>query len=380
MNLVEEVREILRDVRENGESAVRQYSEKFDSYRGDINPRQKEWEAARRIPEKDKGLIKRAIDRVKNNHLSQKQEGNLKVKDGSLYGITYRPIQRVGLYVPGGTPLPSSLIMMGVPALIAGVPDIVVSTPPNDGSIDSYVLFVADYLGLDEIYKVGGAQAIGAMAYGAGFDSVDKIFGPGNRYVNEAKRQVFGNVGIDGLAGPSEVCIVADESAHPETVMIDLESQLEHGADSRAWLFTTFRDLADYCDRSGVEVEVCPDLGGCMKLANEVAAEHLQILTEDPLELLDEVRNAGAVYLGEYTPTPAADYFLGVNHVLPTGGTAKFSGVLTVGDFMKPVSVAYTGKKDFTNDVDIGGRLAEIEGLEKHKKSMEVRVDAESNE
>ncbi len=379
MNLTSYVGEILEDVRNGGEEAVREYSEKFDGYGGDLVPDEEEWKAAGEIPEEDKETIKRAIDRVWKNHLPQKPEEELRVQDGSLYGLTYRPIRRVGLYVPGGTPLPSSLIMTAVLARIAENPEVVVVSPPTDGRLDPHTLYVADYLKIDEVYKVGGAQAIGALAYGAGFERVDKIFGPGNTYVNEAKRQVFGHVGIDSLAGPSDVCVIADGTADEETVRIDLESQLEHGEGSKAWLLTTSADLYDFCRDLDVEPTLCEDLESCLAMSNEIAPEHLQIMTENPLESLEKVENAGAVYLGEYTPTPAADYFLGVNHVLPTGGAAKFGSVLTVRDFLKPMSVAYTGEREFVENADIGIKLAEIEGLEKHRKSMEVRTDGEKD-
>jgi histidinol dehydrogenase len=211
------------------------------------------------------------------------------------------------------------------------------------------------------------------MAYGIGMRKVDKIFGPGNKYVNEAKRQVFGTVGIDSLAGPSEVCIIADESANEEYVLMDLLSQLEHGKDSKAWLITTSRDLAKYCNKHGIEVRLCESLEECIRSANEIAPEHLEIITKDPMKMVESVENAGAIYLGEYTPVPAADYFLGVNHVLPTGGTAKFSSVLTVMDFMKRISLAYVSREEFLRERHLGMALAEMEGMKWHKRSMEVR-------
>lgn len=379
MDLTRYVGGILEDVREDGEGAVRKYSLKFDGYGGELSPGEEEWDKARSIPPEDKEAIAGVIDRVWENHRGQKPSDELRTGDGSIYGLTYRPVRRVGLYVPGGIPLPSSLIMTGVLARIAEVPEVVVVTPPTDGRIDPHTLFVADYLDIHEVYKVGGAQAIGALAYGAGFEAVDKIFGPGNSYVNEAKRQVFGKVGIDGLAGPSDVCVIADGTADERMVELDLESQLEHGEGSKAWLLTTSPELYNCCRDLDAKTTLCEDLEECLGYSNEIAPEHLQIMTEDPLELLDGVENAGAVYLGEYSPTPAADYFLGVNHVLPTGRSARFGSVLTVRDFLKPVSVAYPGENEFKDDVDLGIRLAEIEGLTKHKRSMEVRADGETD-
>ncbi len=368
------VAEILEDIKKRGIEAIREYSRKFDGYDGEFLVSEEEFEEAEGlIPEEDKRIIAKTIERIREYHEKQLEKDKLYIKNASLYGIIYRPIRRVGIYVPGGKPLPSSLIMTGVPARIAGVKEIVVATPPKEGKISPYVLYVAKRLGIREIYKLGGIQAIGAMAYGIGMEKVDKIFGPGNRFVNEAKRQVFGVVGIDSLAGPSEIAIIADESANKDYVLADLLSQLEHGKDSKAWLLTTSKELAEYCSREGVEAVLCESLEKCAEKANEIAPEHLEILTEEPLKLVDLIENAGAIYLGEYTPVPAADYFLGVNHVLPTGGAAKFSGVLTVMDFMKRISLAYVSREEFLAERYLGIRLAEIEGMEEHKRSMEVR-------
>ncbi|NJE00199.1 histidinol dehydrogenase [Thermococcus sp. LS1] len=365
---------ILKDIRERGIEAVKEYSKKFDGYEGEFLVGEEEFEEAERlIPEKDKEIIKRTIERIRFYHEKQLENDKLYIKNASLYGIIYKPIRRIGIYVPGGKPLPSTLMMVGVPAKIAGVKEIAVTIPPKNGKVNPYVLYVAKLLGIKEVYKLGGIQAIGAMAYGIGMKKVDKIFGPGNKFVNEAKRQVFGVVGIDSLAGPSEIAVIADESANKEYVLYDLLSQLEHGKDSKAWLLTTSRELAEYCSRDGIEVVLCESLEECAEKANEIAPEHLEIITENPMGLVDLIDNAGAIYLGEYTPVPAADYFLGVNHVLPTGGAAKFSGVLTVMDFMKRISLAYVSREEFLAERYLGIRLAEIEGLEMHKRSMEVR-------
>ncbi|NJE41907.1 histidinol dehydrogenase [Thermococcus sp. GR6] len=365
---------ILRDIRERGIEAVKEYSKKFDGYEGEFLVSEEEFEEAERlIPEKDKEIIKRTIERIRFYHEKQLENDKLYIRNASLYGIIYKPIRRIGIYVPGGKPLPSTLMMVGVPAKIAGVKEIAVTIPPKNGKVNPYVLYVAKLLGIKEVYKLGGIQAIGAMAYGIGMKKVDKIFGPGNKFVNEAKRQVFGVVGIDSLAGPSEIAVIADESANKEYVLYDLLSQLEHGKDSKAWLLTTSRELAEYCIRDGIEVVLCKSLEECAEKANEIAPEHLEIITENPMGLVDLIDNAGAIYLGEYTPVPAADYFLGVNHVLPTGGAAKFSGVLTVMDFMKRISLAYVSREEFLAERYLGIRLAEIEGLEMHKRSMEVR-------
>ncbi|NJE76202.1 histidinol dehydrogenase [Thermococcus sp. ES12] len=365
---------ILRDIRERGNDAVKEYSLRFDGYAGPFRVTKEEFEeAARSIPKRDREIILRTVERLWEYHERQMERERLFIKNGSLYGIIYRPVRRIGIYVPGGKPLPSTLMMVAVPAKIAGVKEIAVTIPPKDGKVNPYVLYVAKLLGITEVYKLGGIQAIGAMAYGVGMKKVDKLFGPGNRFVNEAKRQVFGIVGIDSLAGPSEIAVIADETAEKKYVLADLLSQLEHGKDSRAWLLTTSGELAEFCSRDGIEVVLCESLEECVRKANEIAPEHLEIITERPMELVDGIENAGAIYLGPYTPVPAADYFLGVNHVLPTGGAAKFSGVLTVRDFLKPISLASVSREEFLAERELGLRLAEIEGMNYHRRSMEVR-------
>ncbi|MDK2914176.1 MAG: histidinol dehydrogenase [Thermococcaceae archaeon] len=372
--LEEYVREILEDIRRRGLEALREYSERFDGYSGPFRVSEEEFEEAEElVPEEGRRVIEETMGRLWEYHARQFRDAELYIKRGSLYGIICRPIGRIGIYVPGGKPLPSTLMMVGVPARIAGVREIAVTTPPKEGKVNPYVLYVAKLLGIEEVYKLGGVQAVGAMAYGVGMRRVDKIFGPGNRFVNEAKRQVFGLVGIDSLAGPSEIAVIADGSADKDYVLADLLSQLEHGKDSRAWLLTTSRELAEYCSRDGIEVLLCRSLEECAEKANEIAPEHLEIITENPEELIDLIENAGAIYLGPYTPVPAADYFLGVNHVLPTGGAARFSGVLTVMDFMKPITLARVSREEFLTYRRLGMRMAEIEGMEAHRRSLEVR-------
>ncbi len=374
MELERYVRNILDDIKRRGIDAVREYAVRFDDYRGELRVRDEEFEEAERtVSKEDKEIIERIFHRLWRYHERQRPRDMLFIHRGSLYGLIYRPIGRIGIYVPGGRPLPSTLLMVGVPARIAGVRQIVVTSPPKRGKLDPHVLYIAKLLGVDEVYKLGGVQAIGAMAYGIGMKKVDKIFGPGNRYVNEAKRQVFGIVGIDSLAGPSEIAIIADESATKEYVLADLLAQREHGEDSRAWLLTTSPELGNYCQREEIEVLLCNDLQECVHRANEIAPEHLELLVRNPMELLPMIENAGAVYMGPYTPVAAADYFLGVNHVLPTGGAARFSGVLTVLDFLKPMSVAEMCRDEFLEERELGTGLAEIEGMEYHRRSLEVR-------
>lgn len=373
MELERYVRDMLDEIRTEGIQAVRKYSKRFDGYDGGFRVEESEFESADSIDEKDKEIIDRAIQRIRRVHEEQAESSKSISIDDSTFELLKVPIERVGIYVPGGKPLPSTLMMVGVPAAIAGVEEIVVTTPPSDGRIDPCILYIAKELGIDEVYKLGGVQAVGAMAYGIGMKKVDKIFGPGNKYVNEAKRQVYGEVGIDCLAGPSEVAVIADKRAEIDWVITDLKSQLEHDEDAKAWLLTTSASLAKKVKDERITVKLCKDVKECIEESNDLAPEHLEILTENPRSLLRYVKNAGAVYLGEYTPATAADYFLGVNHVLPTGRAAKFGSVLTVEDFVKSISVAEAGKDDFMKDRELGIRLAEIEKMEYHRKSMEVR-------
>jgi len=374
LSLQKYVSEILEDIKINGLSAVKKYSQKFDDYQGEITLSKEEWNIESDIPQSDKETIKQIIKRLQDYHSKQKTEDIMYENEyGSIYGLIKVPIDRIGIYVPGGKPLPSSLLMVAVPAQIAGVKDIIITSSPKEGKVNPYIIYIAKELGISEIYKVGGIQAIAAMTYGIGMKKVDKIFGPGNQYVNEAKRQVFGDVGIDSLAGPSEVCVIADETADKDYVLNDLLSQLEHGAESKAFLVTTSKQIYDYCQKEGIDRYFCKDIFECADKANEIAPEHLEILTKEPELILSLIRNAGAVYLGEYTPVPAADYFLGVNHVLPTGKAARFSSVLNLNDFVKYMTVAKVTKEEFLKERYLGIRMAEIEGMLQHKKSMEVR-------
>ncbi|MCL6090277.1 MAG: histidinol dehydrogenase [Candidatus Thermoplasmatota archaeon] len=374
MDIEKYTREVLDDIKQRGEEALKEYSARFDHYVGPIRAPAEEIEKSDSLLKPGQiSAIDTVIERVRQVHSAQINHSTLFTQNGSLYGIMERPLRRVGLYVPGGKPLPSSLIMSAVPARIAGVREIVVVTAPKDGKIDPAILYIAKKLGIDEIYRLGGIQAVGAMAYGIGMKPVQKIFGPGNAFVTEAKRQVFGTVGIDGLNGPSEICIVADETADPEYVTADLASQLEHGPDSKAWLLTTSPELAQVCESQGVDIKIYSSLEECFSRANELAPEHLELLVREPMRFIDMIENAGAVYLGQYTPVPAGDYFLGVNHVLPTGGSAVFSSALTVWDFTKRISMAYTGKDEFMRYREAGMELATIEGMTAHRKSMETR-------
>ena len=373
MDLKKTVRDILEDIETNGLSAVQKYSDRFDNYDGDLSLNENEWQSSQTVSEYDRQVVDRIAKRLTEYHERQKGTDDVYKQGDSLFGLVTRPINRVGIYVPGGKPLPSTLLMTVIPAKLADVKEIVVCTPPNDGTVHPLIIYIAQKFGITELYKVGGVQAIGAMTYGAGMEAVDKIFGPGNAFVNEAKRQVYGEVGIDSLAGPSEICVIADDMAVPEYVKEDLLSQREHGSDSKAWLLTTSRQLYDYCADPTINTLLFDNLDECVQKANQIAPEHLEIITKEPMAVAEKINTAGAVYLGNYTPVPSADYFLGSNHVLPTGRAARFSSVLTVGDFQRKMTLASLSKEEFMKDRELGIRMASIEGLEHHRKSMEVR-------
>jgi len=368
MDIRKIVADILADIDNNRVEALKRYSKKFDDYDGAFLLDSEEWKEAESVSEKDRAFIDRIANRLEEYHKRQVPRDDIYFSRDSIFGLVNRPIKKVGIYVPGGKPLPSTLLMTVIPAKLAGVRDIVVCTPPTGGKIHPIIIYIAQKFGIKELYKLGGVQAIGAMAYGAGMSGVDKIFGPGNAFVNEAKRQVFGTVGIDSLAGPSEICVIADETAEKESVKEDLMSQREHGSDSKAWLLTTSGELAGYCEDDRIETQIFKTQSECARRANEIAPEHLELIVDRPLKLLPQIRNAGAVYLGPYTPVPSADYFLGSNHVLPTGRSARFSSVLTVGDFQRRMTVASLSKEEFMTERELGIRMAEIEGLEHHRK------------
>ncbi len=374
-SLETQVGTVLNDLRARGIPALLEYGKKWDGYLGPLELSPSEWDKRNDLSEWDRQTVLEIMDRIKRYHQRQMPQDDQYFEGESLYALIHRPIRRVGIYIPGGMPLPSTLIMTGIPAKIAGVSEIAVCTPPNSqGTIHPMILEIAYHLGISEIYKIGGIQAIGAMAFGIGMEKVDKIFGPGNRFVNEAKRQVYGHVGIDSLAGPLEICVIADHTAPSTWIREDLLSQKEHGADAKAWLLTDNIELAEeFSKEEQIEVRLLPDIRSCVQQANLIAPEHLQIVTEKPEQWVDLIQNAGAIYLGQYTPVPAADYFLGSNHVLPTGGCARFSSMLTVRDFCKCSALARLSQADFFEYRALGIRMAREEGLEHHLKSLEIR-------
>lgn len=397
------VSEILNNVRNNGDKAVFEYTEKFDGYKYDENTiRVTEKEINEAYNNYDKELIaimEKAFNNIKEYHEKQKQNSWISTKeDGTLLGVKVSAIGKAGVYVPGGkAAYPSSTLMCVIPALVAGVERIVMVTPANkEGKVADCTLVAAKICGVNEIYKVGGAQAIAALAYGTEtIPKVDKIVGPGNIFVALAKKAVFGHVSIDSVAGPSEILVIADDTANPRYVAADLLSQAEHDQLASAILLTTSKELAD---KVSAEVDIflkelsrteiiekslenygyiilCDSIDDAIDAANEIASEHLEILTKNPYETMTKIKNAGAIFLGEYSSEPLGDYFAGPNHVLPTNGTAKFFSPLSVDAFIKKTSIISYSKdalKEIHTDIE---RFALSEGLSAHANSIKVRFE-----
>ncbi|MDR1745354.1 MAG: histidinol dehydrogenase [Planctomycetota bacterium] len=394
---------ILTDIRLNGVEALLKYIRRFDSPLADadairVTPEELR-EAASRVEPEFLGAIRQAVDNVRTFHRPQlKKDYELQEADGVTLAKRVLPISRVGVYCPAGTaPLFSSLIMNAVPAQLAGVGEIAVAIPPRkDGSLCPYMLATAHYLGLEEIHRMGGAQAIAALAFGAGpVRRVDKIVGPGNAYVATAKRQVYGMVGVDSVAGPSEIVVIADHAANPRYIAADLLSQLEHGSGyesgvvltddpglARRTAEETNRMIANLSRADSIRrglsryggIFVCPDLASAADAANLIAPEHLEIQTENPRALLPRIVNAGAVFLGPWSSEPVGDYFAGTNHVLPTTGAARFSSSLGVADFQRDMSVIDYSAAALRRN---GGHImlmAEKEGLTAHANAIRERM------
>jgi histidinol dehydrogenase len=393
------VASILDGVHERGDAAVREYTLTFDGV--DLEPGTWSldsglWQAAlQRIDPVLSAALKRAVDRVRAFHEHQREPGfHLTESDGSLIGTRVTPLDRVGLYVPGGkASYPSSVIMNAVPALVAGVQEIIAVVPP--AGVTDAVLAACALSGITRIFRVGGAQAVAALAYGtATIPRVDKIVGPGNRWVAEAKRQVVGEVGIDMIAGPTEVLIIADGTARPARVAADLIAQAEHDQDAVCWCVTTDAGLADALPaaleealgrapradiareslaRNGVIVLV-PQMRDAIEVANRRAPEHLEVVAEGAERIAQSVRHAGAIFLGDDTPEPVGDYIAGPSHVLPTGGTARFASPLGVYDFVKRTSVIRYTRARLAADADAIIALAEAEGLFGHAEAVRTRI------
>ena len=394
----EAVAQILEDVLARGDEAVREYSRRFD--RVDLAPAQWEldpagWQGALdRVEPALRAALALAVDRVREYHQHQREEGfRLAGDDGTVVGMKVTPLDRVGLYVPGGkASYPSSVVMNAVPALVAGVKDIVAVVPPQ--GVTDAVLAACALSGVTRIFRIGGAQAVAALAFGtATVPRVDKIVGPGNRWVAEAKRQVVGRVGIDMIAGPTEILIIADATASPARIAADLVAQAEHDEDAVAWCVTTKAATADAIpaeleaalagapraaiaraalERNGLLIVVA-DMRDAIEVANRRAPEHLEILADGAERIASRVRHAGAIFLGDYTPEPVGDYLAGPSHVLPTGGTARYASPLGVYDFVKRTSVIRYSPERLAADADAIVVLAEAEGLYAHAVAVRLR-------
>lgn len=395
---------ILADVRENGDKAVFNYTKKFDgadiSAENFIVTEEEEKEAYEKVDPALIGVIRKAISRIRTFHEKERQKSWFMTEEGMVLGQKVTPLSRVGVYVPGGkAAYPSSVLMNVIPAQVAGVPDIVMCTPPGkDGKVTPTTLVAAKEAGVGTVYKVGGAQAIAAMAFGTeSLPRVDKITGPGNIFVALAKKAVYGHVSIDSVAGPSEVTVLADDTANARYVAADLLSQAEHDEMACAILVTTSMRVAEEVsaeidgfletlsrrdiikkslDNFG-RILVADTMEEAVRAVNEIAPEHLELVTRDPFLLMTEIKNAGAIFIGEYSSEPLGDYFAGPNHVLPTNGTAKFFSALSVDDFIKKTSIIYSSGealKALHEDVET---FAKAEGLTAHANSIHVRFEEE---
>ena len=400
MEIERRVYDIIENVRANGDAALREYSEKFDGVKlDDFKVNQSIIDAAwDNLPEDLKHALLVAKKNITEFHSREIEQGFVDMDTpGITRGQKVTPLARVGLYVPGGTAAyPSTIMMTALPAKIAGVKEIIMVTPPQKDGINPAVLGAAKLAGVDAVYQVGGAQGVAALAYGTEqIPKVDKIVGPGNIYVATAKRQVFGQVDIDMIAGPSEIGIIADESANPVHLAADLLSQAEHDPRARAIMVTNSEKLANLVSdeverqlsqlpresiaRPAIEnnsyIAVMDSVEDMFTVMNEVAPEHLEIQLPDPMEYMSMVENAGSVFLGRYASEPLGDYVGGTNHVLPTSGTAKFSSPLGVYDFVKRISFTQFSRERLQEVAKDITTLARTEGLEAHARAIEVRFE-----
>ncbi|MDR0516917.1 MAG: histidinol dehydrogenase [Fibromonadaceae bacterium] len=393
------VKEILLNIKNNGLTAAIAYSKKYDNLKKN-KLRISEAEiksAAAKIDSKLKAALRQAIENVKAFHQKQvEQSWSFKGKDGEILGQRIRPLKRVGLYVPGGAGVyPSTLIMNAVPAIIAGVKELAVVSPIK-GGLQSSIAFVLQELGIKELYHIGGAQAVGLLAYGArGIDPVDKIVGPGNVFAAYAKKEVFGVVDIDMIAGPSEIAVLADSTANPEWVAADMLSQAEHGSGFEASVCAT--DSMAFAKRLAACIEhqvkespkreileksllaygrifVAKNMKAAVEIVNRIAPEHLEIMAKNEDELAGLIENAGAIFIGFYSSEPVGDYFAGPNHVLPTNGTARFASPLGVYSFLKRTSIIKYGKKALLKNAENIAAIANSEGFCHHARAVEIRA------
>lgn len=396
--LEETVAEIIADVKENGDKALFKYCEKFDNTVTDCLEVSED-EVGEAFDSVDKDLIevmKKARENIYDYHKHQvKNSFVIAEKDGVVLGQKVTPLERAGIYVPGGTAAyPSTVLMNIVPAKIAGVKEIIMTSPAKDGKINPVILAAAKIAGADRIFKAGGAQAIAAMAYGTeSYPRVDKIVGPGNAFVAEAKKQVFGLVDIDMIAGPSEILVIADGTCDPKTVAADMLSQAEHDRMASAVLVTNSRKLAEETSaeierqlellpreeiaRPSIEnngkIIIAESILQAIEIANEIAPEHLEVCVDNPFDYLDRIKNAGSIFLGKNCPEALGDYFAGPNHTLPTSGTARFSSPLSVDDFVKKSAFTYYTGDALSKVCDDIACFAEQEGLSGHARSALVR-------
>ena len=398
--VIESVNYIINKVRNDGDKALFEFTEKFDNVKLDslLVTEEELDKCFDKVEDKFIEAITQAKENIEYYHKKQKSNGYILTKeDGVFLGQRVIPLNRVGVYVPGGTAAyPSSVLMNIIPAKVAGVNEIVMVTPPDkDGGINPYIGVTAKIAGAKKIYKVGGAQAIAALAYGTeSLKKVDKIVGPGNIFVATAKKLVFGQVDIDMIAGPSEILVVADEKSDPSFVAADLMSQAEHDKLASSILVTTSKDLYKKVEKElekqvkTLEREeiireslknfgkaiICSSIDECIDISNEIAPEHLELMIDDPMLYLGKVKNAGSVFLGRYCPEPVGDYFGGTNHVLPTSGTAKFFSPLSVDSFIKKSSFLCYSEKAIRENGDKIITLADKEGLTAHANSIKVRL------
>ncbi len=398
------VQRILEDVRKQGDQAVLQFSRKFDAPKMTLDQLQvSKAEITAAVGQIDRGFkraLNRATKQIQAFHNQQRTRSWMDTpRPGTLMGQMVHPVDAAGVYVPGGqggkTPLVSSVLMGAIPAKIAGVPRVIMATPPlRDGSANPYLLAAAHKAGVDAVYKIGSAWAIGALTYGtATIPKVDVIVGPGNLYVTLAKKLVAGTVRIDMIAGPSEILVLADENARPEFVAADMLSQAEHDPLASAILVTPSRALAQAVDKALAEqvgelqretiarqslkafgaLMVVPDLESAIDLANRIAPEHLELQVAEPFTLIGQIRHAGAIFVGPYTPEPVGDYIAGPNHVLPTAGTARFSSALSVDHFLKKTSLIHYSAEAFEKEAQDIIKLAQTEGLNAHAHAIQIR-------
>ncbi len=398
-NVAEIVSAIIDDVKTNKDKALKGYAEKFDGVQLDsLEVSREEWEAGyRKADPAFVKILEEAAENIRKFHAKQLREGfSIEEKNGVVIGQKITPIENVGLYVPGGTAsYPSTVLMDAIPAKIAGCLQLVMVTPTKTGEISPDILAAAKIAGVDRIFKVGGAQAIAGLAYGTeSIPKVDKIVGPGNAFVAEAKKQVFGTVSIDMIAGPSEILIVADETNDPVHIVADLLSQAEHDKLASAVLVTDSMPFAkavqaelevqlpklpryaiarESIDNNG-KIIVADDLHTAIDIANTIAPEHLELCVDEPFAYLDEIKHAGSIFMGKYCPEALGDYFAGPNHTLPTSGTARFSSPLSVDDFVKKSQFTYYTRDALCSVAEKIAYFANKEGLHAHGKSAVVRI------